>query len=236
MLDDSKDALLYLRAVHVCDTPRARNSIASAKLEGATASEKRLPTQVEDLLKKHEATEGDKQEMPTAQQMEIENIEFSHDISIQMPVEMEKSFLAGVEDKEIFPQHFDPMISFSQPNQAEQPSIILNDDSLWAMIELGVEEPLPPQDTIDELTQIYFNKIHPSAAIIHQYRYLASLNLPATSRPPISLRYAMWAHAASVTASYMPLHSHFHLRARKYAEIDETSARQKYINVRHAQA
>lgn len=85
-------------------------------------------------------------------------------------------------------------------------------------------------------TQIYFSKVHPNSPIIHQQRFLASMNLSLTARPPISLRYAIWALAASITPKYSSLHLHFHLRARKYAEIDETSGRQKYINIRHAQA
>jgi hypothetical protein len=85
-------------------------------------------------------------------------------------------------------------------------------------------------------TQIYFTKIHPTVPIIHQYRFLTSMNHSQTSRPPISLRYAMWALAASITPQYASLHPHFHVRARKYAEIDEQSGRQKYINIRHAQA
>ena len=63
----------------------------------------------------------------------------------------------------------------------------------WEMIGLGLDEPLPPQETIDELYvtyprvvgyhtdrirhQIYFEKIHPSAPIVHKYRYLAAMNL-----------------------------------------------------------
>lgn len=47
----------------------------------------------------------------------------------------------------------------------------------WEMIGLGLEEPLPPQDTIDELHQIYFEKVHPSIPMIHKYRYLAAMNL-----------------------------------------------------------
>ena len=42
---------------------------------------------------------------------------------------------------EIFPQ-------FTQDSQADA---FLTEDFSWAMIELGVHEPLPPQDTIDEL-------------------------------------------------------------------------------------
>lgn len=47
----------------------------------------------------------------------------------------------------------------------------------WEMIGLGLEEPLPAQATIDELHQIYFEKVHPSIPMIHKYRYLAAMNL-----------------------------------------------------------
>jgi len=75
----------------------------------------------------------------------------------------------------------------------------------WEIINLGLEEPLPPQETIDELYgitppragpgpaleavtllltsvriprhQIYFERIHPSVPMIHKFRYLAAMNL-----------------------------------------------------------
>lgn len=47
----------------------------------------------------------------------------------------------------------------------------------WEMIGLGLEEPLPPQETIDELHQIYFEKVHPSVPMVHRFRYLAAMNL-----------------------------------------------------------
>jgi hypothetical protein len=64
----------------------------------------------------------------------------------------------------------------------------------WEMIGLGIEEPLPIQEVVDELYvlrsslqtqaytyhfrhQIYFDKIHPSLPMIHKYRYLAAMNL-----------------------------------------------------------
>lgn len=47
----------------------------------------------------------------------------------------------------------------------------------WEMVGLGLEEPLPPQQTIDELHQVYFEKVHPSIPMIHRFRYLAAMNL-----------------------------------------------------------
>lgn len=113
----------------------------------------------------------------------------------------------------------------------------LGDNSFtWEMISLGVEEPLPPQDTIDALHQVYFDKIHPSLPIIHKYRYLAAMNLAPNQRPPVTLRYAMWTLAASVTENYMDLKEHFYLRARKYMEADILKGHgENMISIAHAQ-
>jgi hypothetical protein len=37
------------------------------------------------------------------------------------------------------------------PVDDDLPGLSTMDDFSWAMIELGVDEPLPPQDTVDEL-------------------------------------------------------------------------------------
>ena len=60
--------------------------------------------------------------------------------------------------------------------------------------------------------------------MIHKYRYLAALDLPPHKRPPVCLRYAMWALACSVTDKYMAFAEIFYQRARKYAEADEMKA------------
>jgi hypothetical protein len=65
--------------------------------------------------------------------------------------------------------------------------------------------------------------------MIHQYRFLAALNLSPNTRPPIALRYAMWTLAASITTRYQTLHEHFYTRARKYAELAEMTHTQAWI-------
>ncbi|PQE11195.1 fungal specific transcription factor protein [Rutstroemia sp. NJR-2017a BVV2] len=107
----------------------------------------------------------------------------------------------------------------------------------WEMIGLGIEEPLPIQEVVDELHQIYFDKIHPSLPMIHKYRYLAAMNLAPNQRPPVALRYAMWTHAASVSDKYTDLKEHFYQRARKYIELDTLKGYGEHmISVAHAQA
>ena len=106
----------------------------------------------------------------------------------------------------------------------------------WEMIGLGLEEPLPAQESIDELHQIYFDKVHPSLPMIHKYRYLAAMNLAPSQRPPVALRYAIWTLAASVTEKYMDLRDHFYQRSRKYIEGDYMKGHGEHmISVAHAQ-
>ncbi|KAH8727511.1 fungal-specific transcription factor domain-containing protein [Phaeosphaeriaceae sp. PMI808] len=110
-------------------------------------------------------------------------------------------------------------------------------DFSWEMIGLGLEEPLPPQDVMDELYQIYFTKVHPSLPVIHRPRFLAALNLAPHMRPPICLRYIMWTLAASATDKYEALQEHFYQRARKYAQMDEMKGHgESTITIAHCQA
>ncbi|KAK3941862.1 transcriptional activator protein acu-15 [Diplogelasinospora grovesii] len=106
----------------------------------------------------------------------------------------------------------------------------------WEMIGLGLEEPLPPQETIDELHQIYFDKIHSSVPMIHRYRYLAAMNLAPSQRPPVCLRYAMWTLACSVTEKFYDMKDLFYQRARKYVELDYIKGYgEQIISIAHCQ-
>lgn len=57
--------------------------------------------------------------------------------------------------------------------------------------------------------------------MIHKARYQAALDLPPAMRPPVCLRYAMWALAAGSTDRYEAMAPHFYHRARKYLDLDE---------------
>ncbi|KAL5120299.1 hypothetical protein ACEQ8H_001857 [Pleosporales sp. CAS-2024a] len=110
-------------------------------------------------------------------------------------------------------------------------------DFSWEMIGLGLEEPLPPQDVMDDLYQIYFTKIHPSLPMVHRPRFLAALNLAPHMRPPVCLRYIMWTLAASASDKYEALQEHFYHRARKYAQMDEMKGHgESTITLAHCQA
>jgi hypothetical protein len=112
-----------------------------------------------------------------------------------------------------------------------------NSNFTYEVIGLGLEEPLPPQATMDELHDIYFEKIHPNLPMIHKYRYLAAMNLSPNMRPPVTLRYAMWTLAASVSDKYTDLQEHFYKRSKKYMEIDEMKGHGEHmISIAHSQA
>ncbi|KAL4920227.1 fungal-specific transcription factor domain-containing protein [Aspergillus aurantiobrunneus] len=91
----------------------------------------------------------------------------------------------------------------------------------WDMISLGLEEPFPAREVIDELNQIYFDKVHAYVPIVHRPRYLAAMDFAPNSRPPACLQYVVWAHAAVVSEKYSNLHPLFYQRSRKYAELDQ---------------
>ncbi|KAK7703568.1 hypothetical protein SLS57_010854 [Botryosphaeria dothidea] len=96
-----------------------------------------------------------------------------------------------------------------------------SDPFSWEMIGLGLDEPLPNQDVINELTQLYFDKFNIFVPMIHRPRFLAAMNLAPHMRPPICLRYIMWTLAASSCDKYASLQEHFYHRARKYIQMDE---------------
>ncbi|EXJ58924.1 hypothetical protein A1O7_06354 [Cladophialophora yegresii CBS 114405] len=111
-----------------------------------------------------------------------------------------------------------------------------NDDFSWEMIGLGLEEALPSREVVDELNEIYFEKIHPSLPMIHKARFLASMDLAPHMRPAVCLRYIMWTHACAITSKYSAYTEHFYARARKYAEMDEMRGHgEGMITVAHSQ-
>ncbi|KIW52422.1 hypothetical protein PV05_08058 [Exophiala xenobiotica] len=113
----------------------------------------------------------------------------------------------------------------------------VSDDFSWEMIGLGLEEALPSRDVIDELNEIYFEKVHPSMPMIHKARFLSSMDLAPHMRPAVCLRYAMWTHACIITPKYSAYTEHFYARARKYAEADEMRGHgESMITIAHCQA
>jgi hypothetical protein len=95
----------------------------------------------------------------------------------------------------------------------------------WEMIALGLDEPLPPQNIVDELNEAFFERIYPTIPIIHRLRYYMTMNHAPHLRPAICMRYAMWASAALVMDTFKAFAEPFYIRARKYLEQDEMRGR-----------
>ncbi|KAL8946844.1 MAG: hypothetical protein Q9222_006809 [Ikaeria aurantiellina] len=116
-------------------------------------------------------------------------------------------------------------------------STSFDDAATWEMIGLGLEEPLPTQEAIDELHETYFTKFHPSCPMIHPYRYRAAMGLAPHMRPSVCLRYAIWCLAANVSEKYSSHKDIFYRRARRYADIDEMKGLgEAFVTVAHCQA
>jgi hypothetical protein len=125
---------------------------------------------------------------------------------------------------------FDPLGTGTEALSGEEPFS-------WEMIGLGLDEPLPPLEDINELNSLYFSRIQTSLPIIHRPRFYAALNLAPHMRPPVALRYAMWALAAATTDKYEALQDHFYQRARKYIQQDEMRGHgESMITLGHCQA
>ncbi len=56
---------------------------------------------------------------------------------------------------------------------------------------------------------------------MHKLRYYASLDRAPHMRPPICLRYAMWAIAASLSEKYSAFEDILYERARRYIQDAE---------------
>ncbi|TLD34526.1 hypothetical protein E2P81_ATG04691 [Venturia nashicola] len=116
-----------------------------------------------------------------------------------------------------------PMGGISTDYGFDQPGMPTEDADAypWEMIGLGLDEPLPSQETIDDLYILF-------AILSRVYNMLMETT---------GLRYAMWTMAASVTDKYESLAEHLYHRARKYLQADEMKGHgEGIISVHHCQA
>ncbi|KAF2717588.1 hypothetical protein K431DRAFT_315679 [Polychaeton citri CBS 116435] len=197
-----------------------------AALEARLAQVETLLKTQDDRPKEGNAQEGGKDQNATSPPVPSSNETPGNDVQANDTFTNEWEALGQA------PFQSDSMLNGSSGSGQQQ------DESFqWEMIGLGLDEPLPPQDIIKDLNQIYFDKIHPSMAMIHRSRYHAAMNLSPHMRPPVCLRYAMWANAAAVTDRYEALQEHFYERARRYIQQDEMKGHGEHmITVAHCQA
>ncbi|KAK9321002.1 fungal-specific transcription factor domain-containing protein [Lipomyces orientalis] len=110
-------------------------------------------------------------------------------------------------------------------------------ENIFDLTALGMDERLPPQAMMNDLNAIFFETQHDFNPMIHKRRYMASLNYPAEFQPPIYLRYAVWAIAASASPKYRQYANVFYTRARKYLEqLQMRSHGENIMNITYTQA
>uniref|UniRef100_A0A8H7N8K4 Xylanolytic transcriptional activator regulatory domain-containing protein n=1 Tax=Bionectria ochroleuca TaxID=29856 RepID=A0A8H7N8K4_BIOOC len=110
----------------------------------------------------------------------------------------------------------------------------------WAsdgqLIGLGVLEPLPPFEVMEELHGIYFRNQHHSMPILHPALYLQAIHGPPNKRPPMCLQYIVWATASKGNEKYDFYADAFYKRARQYINVDEMQGDGDHLTLRHLQA
>ncbi|PKS05648.1 hypothetical protein jhhlp_008167 [Lomentospora prolificans] len=153
---------------------------------------------------------------------------------------------AGAPSQVIIPDSNGPMAGFRNLAPAPHGESRTNDSTPPAqhpelsgsgdLIRLGLFEQLPPPQLMQELIDIYFDKMHSAAPMLHRARFTASLHLPHPIRPPVCLQYIVMAIAAATTEAYAHMAMPFYRRARAYAEADEVKCHGEcFTTVPHAQ-
>ncbi|KAK8088651.1 binuclear zinc transcription factor [Apiospora hydei] len=89
------------------------------------------------------------------------------------------------------------------------------------LLGLGISEPTPPFEVMEELHQTFFQRQSETIPILNQQRYLQEFYSPPHMKPPMCLQYAIWAIAAIENNKYSASRDVFYQRARQYAEADE---------------
>ncbi|KAJ9614980.1 hypothetical protein H2200_001054 [Cladophialophora chaetospira] len=188
--------------------------------------------EVESLLEQQKCTSSDKSQSATASDdtfpVSCESVE--RELWDCHPQDEHSFGTAAISTEPQSPQPSAGLYQDVQPIESGPPS--------WELSAVGLQEPLPSQQAVNELHQVFFEKIYPGVPIIHRGKYLAGMSLPATSRlrPPVCLSYAIWCLAASVSEDYSAVTEHFYHRARKYMDIDEIASRgQGVVTLAHAQ-
>ncbi|KAJ4236983.1 hypothetical protein NW759_000107 [Fusarium solani] len=91
-------------------------------------------------------------------------------------------------------------------------------------------------ELLEELTALYFDKLHHASPMIHRSRYLSSLRLSPSSQPPACLQQMVMATGASVIPIHAPLANSLYRRGRALAEADEMRDQQDHpVCVAHVQ-
>ncbi|PVH78426.1 hypothetical protein DL98DRAFT_462441 [Cadophora sp. DSE1049] len=121
-------------------------------------------------------------------------------------------------------------------DQSKKLSVPEGNSPASELMHLDRQECLPPEDMINDLNRLYFEKFHPTLPMIHKYRFYASMEKGPQARPPVCLRYAIWATAASFSEKYRSSEDLLYRRARQYIEVAEMKSQgEQFVTLYHAQ-
>ncbi|ORY69851.1 uncharacterized protein BCR38DRAFT_420234 [Pseudomassariella vexata] len=219
-----------------CIYPESRRKPAF-KRRNVKELEARL-AQVEVLLQEAGGNRNAPEDKERAREAEVVEFDFS------VPPVLEHVFLEGLDYTEpitpidgdhtfSMPQSF-PYAMPSAPSDAPRTSSTPFSDELMG---LGISEPLPPFEVMEELNRIFFERHAHFVPLINPTRYLQAFYSAPHMKPPMCLQYAVWALACNGNDKYGSYHDIFYQRARQYAEADEMKGYgEHFITVAHAQA
>jgi hypothetical protein len=106
---------------------------------------------VEVLLKQQEMAESESSAVPVMEPNKPADVDVFQDLGLEPKFVSNEQTFGDLEQGREFTQSTQGIDVFYQLNAGTNSSAFLHEEFSWAMIELGVEEPLPPQETIDEL-------------------------------------------------------------------------------------
>jgi hypothetical protein len=106
---------------------------------------------VEVLLKQQEMVESESSAIPVTEPNTLPDVDIFQDLGLEAKFVSNEQRFSDLGQGREFTQSTQGIDVFYQLNEGTNSSAFLHEEFSWAMIELGVEEPLPPQETIDEL-------------------------------------------------------------------------------------
>ncbi|KAH8799831.1 fungal-specific transcription factor domain-containing protein [Xylogone sp. PMI_703] len=109
------------------------------------------------------------------------------------------------------------------------------DEELSSLSDLPTSIAISPWLRAD-LDQIYFEKIHIFAPILHRGRYSSSKRQGSENQTRACLEYAMWALATSLSTQYQNIHGQLYRHARRKLEALESSNSQGTYCIQRVQA
>ncbi|KAI0180371.1 hypothetical protein GGR52DRAFT_240829 [Hypoxylon sp. FL1284] len=219
-----------VKAKTECVYPESRRKPAT-KRRNVKEIEARL-AQVEELLKENSQSKSSNDGtagIPSFESIEVPAAEddFLQGLDFTSP---------GLDENTTFNFQPDSMPAFPTGNLdgSGQDEIPFDGD----LMDLGgVHESLPPFNVMEDLNRAFFERHQHIVPVVHPSRYLHAFYAAPHMKPPMCLRYAIWALASHGHPKYGFYHDIFYKRARQYADSDEMKGYgEHFITVAHAQA